>query len=164
MEIKLYYDPSSVQPRPENEGLQDEGVERLLRRVREAGVAYSVVDVSDMGRDQLEDVYARQAVAPSVRQRYGIRRVFGTNKYPGAFFGKGVPALVVLEDGRPQDVYPHEGEGGGIVTIKDYVDKLAARGRAGGGRRLARRMDALRAKIGYVGASARELIDEGRRR
>jgi hypothetical protein len=29
---------------------------------------------------------------------------------------------------------------------------------------LAKRMNTLRAKIGYVGATARELIDEGRRR
>ncbi len=163
MEIKLYYDPDSVQGRPVNDGLHEEGVERLLVRVKEAGVAYSVVDVSDLPRQELEDIYTRQAVVPSVRKRYGIRRIFGTNKYPGAFFGKGVPALVVLEDGRPQDVYPHEGEGGRIVTIKDYVDKLAAGGRAGAGRELAKRMDALRAKIAYVGATARELIDEGRR-
>jgi hypothetical protein len=70
----------------------------------------------------------------------------------------------VLESGRPQDVFPHE-EGGKIVTIKDYLERLA-KGEEGArdGRTLAKRMDALRAKIGYVGATARELIDEGRRR
>jgi len=42
-----------------------------------------------------------------------------------------IAKLVVLENGRPQDVYPHE-EGGTIVTIKEYLSKLA-KGAAGAG-------------------------------
>lgn len=165
MKIELYYDANNVQPRPENEGLYGQRMSRLLGRVKEAGVEYSVIDVSDLPREELEDVYTRVAVLPSVRKRYRIRHIFGTNKYPGSFFGKGVPALVVVENGRPQDVYPHEEAGGKIVTVKEYLEKLAKGGEgARAGRELAKRMDALRAKIGYVGVTARELIDEGRRR
>ena len=164
MKIELYYDPDNMEPRPENEGLYGQRMERLLGQMKEAGVDYRVLDPSELSREELEDAYTRLAVPPSVRKRYGIKRIFGTNKYPGSYFGRQVPALVVLESGRPQDVFPHE-EGGKIVTIKDYLERLA-KGEEGArdGRTLAKRMDALRAKIGYVGATARELIDEGRRR
>lgn len=161
-EIKIYYDPGGAEPGPENEGLYPEGASGLMTKLGEAGVAYSAIDVSGLARHEREDLYTRLAVTPSVRRRYRVKRIFGTNKYPGSRFGKGVPALVVLEDGRPQDVYPHEEEGGKVVTIKEYVDRVARNGKRG--RELVRRMNALRAKIGRVGVSARELIDEGRRR
>jgi len=159
-EIKLFYDPRDVERRPENEGLYGTDPGRLLSRVKEAGLSYDVIDVSAMRRDELEDMYSRLAVTPSVRKRYRVKRIFGTNKYPGCRFGKGVPALIVLEDGRPQDVYPHE-EGGKIVTIKDYVDELE---RSRRNTELVKRMDALRARIGKVGVSVRALVNEGRRR
>lgn len=160
-EAKLVYEPGNIEKRPENEGLHQEELGNLLQRMQEAGVEYSVVDTSGASREDLEDMYSQLAVSPSVRKRYRVKRLFGTNKYPGSRFGRGVPALVVLDNGRPTDVYPHEEEGGKIVTIRDYVDTLN-----GGARRreLAARMDALRKKIGHIDATARELIDEGRRR
>ncbi len=160
-EIKLFYDPHGHERRPENEGLYDTEPDRLLSRVKEAGLSYDVIDVSAMPRGEIEDAYSRLAVTPSVRKRYRVKRIFGTNKYPGCRFGKGVPALIVLEDGRAQDVYPHEEEGGKIVTIKDYVDGLE---RARRNTELVKRMDALRARIGKVGVSVRALVHEGRRR
>jgi hypothetical protein len=164
MKLELYYDPENVLAVPENEGVYAQDPERLMSAVREAGVEYRVIAPSSLSREQLDDVYNRFAVPPSVRKRYGIRRIFGTNKYPGSFFGKGVPALVVLENGRPQDVFPHE-EGGKLVTIKDYLERLGHGGESvHDGRALADRMDALRARIGRVGVGVRELIDEGRRR
>lgn len=150
-EARLYYDSSA--------GEADS--RRLGEVLKEAGVAYRAVDVSALSPNELEDVYARMAVTPSVRKGYRIRHIFGTNKYPGSRFGREEPALVVLEDGRPQDVYPHE-EGGKTVMITDYIKRLRStrRGRAS----LAARMDALRATIGRVGATSSELVDEGRRR
>jgi hypothetical protein len=162
-EIRLLYEPGNVEERPENEGIyEQQDPEKLLRRVKEAGVEYSVANVADLSREELEDLYTRLAVTPSVRKRYRVKRIFGTNKYPGSRFGKGVPALVVLEGGRPQDVYPHEEEGGRIVTIKEYLDSLGKERRRGAA--LARRMDELRGRIGRVGVSTRDLINEGRRR
>ena len=160
---ELYYDPGALMDVPENEGLYEAGVEPMLHRIREAGATYAVVDVSGFSRQQLEDAYVSRAVPPSVRRQYGVKRVFGTNKYAGSRFGRGVPALVVLEDGRPVDVYPHEKEGR-IVTIHDYVKHLAGEAGHARGAELARRMDAVRAKFTGVRMTAGELVKEGRRR
>ncbi len=157
-EHELYYDPDDISDSPVNAGIGENGIERTVRRVSEAGAEYRVVDASELTRAEAEDAYQRLAVPPSVRRRYRVRGVFGTNKYSGGFFGKGVPALVVLENGRPKDIYPHQEQDGTIVTINDYLDRLD-----NGGTALAARMDALRERIGKIGATARELIDDGRR-
>lgn len=157
-EYEFYYDPGDVLDAPENRELS-----RATRRIREAGATYRVIDAGKMTREQAEQTYIERAVPPSVTRRYRVRRVFGTNKYAGGFFGKGVPALVVLEDGRPADVYPHEEQDGTIVTINDYLDRQQRAMEADRGALVAR-MDALRATIGPVGVRARDLIDEGRRR
>lgn len=159
-EARLYYDPSG-KGREGADSTAERDFDLLGRAIKEAGVEYRAVDVSVLESDELEEAYARLAVTPSVRKGYRIKHLFGTNKYPGSKFGRDVPALVVLEDGKPQDVYPHE-EGGRLVTIKDYVDGLRRRGRSGAD--LAKRMDSLRVKIGSVGAKSSELIDEGRHR
>jgi len=187
---ELYYaaaEPDEPLDLPENAGLPGDGAEPIVRRLREARAAYSaglsadygaeasagaaveieveVVDVSSYSREQLEDAYVSRAVPPAVRRQYGVKRVFGTNKYAGSRFGRGVPALVVLEGGRPVDVFPHEEEGR-IVTIADYLRRLEGSG--GGapadGAALIARMEAVRAKFTGVGMTATELIEEGRRR
>ena len=159
-EIEVYYSTGGMrEDHPANAGV-GEGLPRLTRQIREAGAAYSVVDAGEMTRHDREEAYHSRAVRPSVMRRYRVRRIFGTHKYPGQYFGSEVPALVVLEDGRPVDIYPHEEQDGTIVTIRDYLDRI--RGGVRGGE-LARRMDALRGRIGPVGATARELIEEGRR-
>ena len=167
MSIEFYYDPEGVLESPENEGMHD-GIERTIRRIKEAGVEYRLVNAAGLSREQREDAYGRLAVPPSVRKRYRVRRLFGSHKHSGGNFGRGVPALVVLEQGRPQDVYPHEEQDGTIVTVSDYLDSLERRGDGedNGDRErvLATRMDSLRARIGVVNATARELIEEGRRR
>ena len=158
-EFEVYYTTGEVQEgEPANAGLSAADLPLLERQVRETGVAYRVVQ--GLTQQEREEAYVSRAVRPSVSKRYRVRRVFGTNKYSGQHFGGAVPALVVLEDGRPVDVYPHEEQDGTIVTIRDYLDRFGA---GSGGADLARRMDALRARIGDVDISVRELIEDGRR-
>ena len=160
-DLEVYYNAGEVREGdPVNGGLSADDLPRLERQLREVGAEYRVV--GGLTQQEREEAYVSRAVRPSVSKRYRVRRVFGTNKYSGQYFGGAVPALVVLEDGRPVDVYPHEEQDGTIVTIRDYLERIGG-GAAGGGSELARRMDALRARIGRVDATARELIEEGRR-
>ena len=160
-DLEVYYNAGEVREGdPVNGGLSADDLPRLERQLREVGAEYRVV--GGLTQQEREEAYVSRAVRPSVSKRYRVRRVFGTNKYSGQYFGGAVPALVVLENGRPVDVYPHEEQDGTIVTIRDYLERIGG-GAEGGGSELARRMDALRARIGRVDATARELIEEGRR-
>jgi hypothetical protein len=159
--IELYYEPDEIRDTPENRRLRNGGLRRIIEAISALGIEHKLIDVSGRRADELQTLYVELAVTPSVYRGYRIRRIFGTNKYAGCFFGRGVPALIVRGRGRPQDVFPHEKQDGSIVTINDFVESLKPVSR---GAELAKRMDALRARIGPVGATTRELIEEGRRR
>ena len=164
-DVEVFYDAGQLrEDDPANAGLEE--LPRLTRRIAEATGTYSVVDTSELTEQDREEAYLSRAVRPSVSRRYRVRRVFGTNKYPGQDFGGAVPALVVLEGGRPVDIYPHEEQDGTIVTIRDYLDSLGSAA-PGGGAELARRMDELSARIASYGpldATASELVEDGRSR
>lgn len=164
-EYELFYNAGELrEDDPANAGL--DGLPRLQRRLGEAAATYKVVGAGELTQQDREEAYLSRAVRPSVSKRYRVRRVFGTNKYPGQYFGSAVPALVVLDDGRPVDVYPHEEQDGTIVTIADYLDSLGGAA-LGGGEGLVRRIDALGdriARYGRLDATASELIEDGRTR
>ena len=106
-DFEVYYNAGEVREGdPVNGGLSADDLPRLERQLREVGAEYRVVD--GLTQQEREEAYVSRAVRPSVSKRYRVRRVFGTNKYSGQDFGGAVPALVVLENGRPVDVYPHE--------------------------------------------------------
>lgn len=170
MRLELYYAPDLLSG-PWNEGFDPLQIEALLLRLKELkGTIYYIRDASKWSWEDAERAYIELAVPPSVRKRYRIRKVFGTNTAAGSFFGKGIPALVVFEGESPIDVYPHEEPGGRLITIRGYLEELVwgkkkIEGKPPpGGSELIERMDELRQAIGPIGISTAELIREGRRR
>jgi hypothetical protein len=99
----------------------------LLKQLEKRGIECEYVDTNGLSHSSLQEIYI-DAVTPSVRKKYGIRRVFGTRRQSGIFFGKQVPALLVYEaHGRyPTDVYPHV-ERGRTVTVEEYLRMMLRR-------------------------------------
>lgn len=124
MQLKLYR--SSSRPPddvPTNKGYKN--VTNLLRLLSHKGVESETFDTDTLPTDDLLTAY-NDAVIPSVRRKFGIRRVFGSRRKSGSFFGREVPALLVYEDEGevPVDVYPHELGQGKIRTIESYLYDL----------------------------------------
>jgi hypothetical protein len=102
-----------------------------------------------------------------------VRQVFGSKRHPGFLFGRGVPALLVYDDGKPYpaDVYPHRGRTR-TVTIRAFLEELLTTLEKAPAiveprkpdRTLVGRMDRLREKIGPIGLRVADLVREGRRR
>lgn len=165
---------SQTQPlaSPENEGFDLREIQALLRRLEELGVSGEIVDTLAMSGDELANLYI-EATLPTAHRKYRVRQVFGSKRHAGFLFGRGVPALLVYEPGKPYpvDVYPHR-RGTGTVTIKAFLEGLlstlekapvAVESRKPD-RTLVARMDRLREKIGRIGVGVAELVREGRRR
>jgi len=126
MLLRLYYD-STQEPlkNPANEGVATAFA--LLKEAEKKGNACEWMDTSKLTEADRMHAYF-DAVGPSVLKKYKIRQVFGSRRNSGWLFGKGVPALIVIELGKqnPEDVYPRD-EGGRIVTIKQFLQQLLAK-------------------------------------
>ena len=156
----------------ENEGFDLQETQALLQRLEERGVPWEVVDAITIADDELMNLYLEGTLA-TARRKYRVRQVFGSKRHAGFLFGRGVPALLVYEPGKPHpvDVYPHR-RGTRTVTIraflKDLLDTLvktsATRERRKPDAALVARMDRLREKIGPIGVRVAGLVREGRRR
>lgn len=81
------------------------------------------IDVGGMRPDERYEHYEK-AWIPSVIKKYKIRKVFGTQRNSGSFFGE-VPALLVYEEGAqyPSDVFPHD-KHGRIVEIEEFLEEI----------------------------------------
>lgn len=78
--------------------------------------ALTDIDTSGMSDDERFSEYLK-CLWPTAKHHYRVRTVFGTNRYPAVFFGKQVPALLLLDDeGLAQDVFPHQMRGA-YITI-----------------------------------------------
>ena len=96
-------------------------IESLLMNLSQNhGIECKITDTAGMSDDELIDCYLR-TILPSVKHHYRVRTIFGSNKYPGVFFGRQQPALLV--EGDQWDVYPHEKDGN-KVTIQEFLQKL----------------------------------------
>ena len=157
---------------PDNEGLDLAEIRDIFRRLEPLGVLWEIVDTMTMSEEQLENLYI-EATLPTARTKYRVRQVFGSKRHAGFLFGRGVPALLVYEPGRPHpaDVYPHR-RGARTVTIRAFLqDLLKTLEKAPvivesrkPDRTLVARMDRLREKIGPIGFAVAELVREGRRK
>jgi hypothetical protein len=109
MLLKLYQSSAQApEDVPANKGYRN--VANLLRLLSRRGIESETIDIVRLSPDDLLKAY-NDAVAPSVRKKFGIRRVFGSRRRSGSFFGREVPALLVYEEEdreTPGDVYPQE--------------------------------------------------------
>jgi hypothetical protein len=96
----------------------------ILTLLERRGINCERIDTSKLSEEDLYKAYLK-AWTPSVFKKLGIRRIFGTRRRSGCFFGKGVAALLVYDEDedQPVDVYPHE-ELGRTITIKEFLEEL----------------------------------------
>ena len=157
---------------PGNGGFELPAIRGIFRRLESLGVSWEIVDTMTMSDEELQNLYI-EATLPTARAKYQVRQVFGSKRHAGFLFGRGVPALLVYEPGRPHpaDVYPHR-RGTRTVTIRGFLEDLLKTLRKAPvsvesrkpDRTLVARMDRLREKIGPIGVGVAELVREGRRK
>jgi hypothetical protein len=127
MRYRLFFDPNTaiIFDVPHNKGVHE--ALAWAGELQKAGLPLEVVNTARMTIKGLEQAYI-ESVVPSVYRKYRIRRIFGTNRRSGSFFGRQVPALLVTDPTHetPGDVYPHEDSSGRIVTISDFLKQFTA--------------------------------------
>ncbi|MFQ5898371.1 MAG: hypothetical protein ACE5JN_09005 [Candidatus Methylomirabilia bacterium] len=157
---------------PANEGFDLSEIKAILQRLEDLGLSWEIIDTTTRSEEELSNLYAH-ATLPTANKKYHVRQVFGSKRHSAYLFGKGVPALMVYEQGKqyPSDLYPHRA-GSRIVTIRIFLEDLLKRfesapmtvERREANKGLVDRMDRLRRKIGPIGVCVTKLIAEGRRR
>jgi len=125
MRLRLYYDPGAhFKTDPVNVGFDH--VPTLLSELDKAGnVEVQIIHTTGWSDEQRREVYL-QTWVPAQSKKFAVGKIFGSNRFHGRDFGKGVPGLLVHEEGSrisPADVYPHE-EKGRLITIADYLRSL----------------------------------------
>lgn len=113
---------------PANRGFDYDKIVALLESLRTKGIEYETINSVGLSEEELSEAYLN-AIVPSVHKKYRIRRVFGSRRRSGWFFGRRVPGLLVYEgeDRYPTEVLPHEDQNGRIVTVRDYLESLLGR-------------------------------------
>jgi len=114
--LEIYYD-STVEPFEVSE-FDIEKVERLLRILRESGVKIKVVDTAGWSRRMLQDVFKKVSCTEVLSED-----IFGSGKRRGWFFGREIPALLIVRGDRILKVYPHR-EKDEIKTVEDGLEEL----------------------------------------
>ena len=105
---------------PQNVGFDPEHV---LSRLRSAAPhTFEALDAEALAPEERSSLYGDAVIAAG--NRYAIRQVFGSRKNSGMHdFGTDIPALLVYDDGRPVEVFPHPAASS-FATIRGYVDGL----------------------------------------
>jgi hypothetical protein len=118
----VYYFSSKRQPIEidRNEGVDD--VQKLLKRLEAKGHRVEMKDTAAMTEQQRNKAYI-SAIVPAICRHYELRKMFGSNRISGSFFGAEVPALLVTDGDSIGDTYPHR-KGGHITTIRSFLSEL----------------------------------------
>lgn len=97
-------------------------ITQLLEKLKKAKkLDYKIIDTSKMSDTERSSAYAN-VIGPSVFNKYEVRRVFGTNRNSGVWFGKEQPALLV--QGDIWEIFPHR-KNDKDVTIEKFLENLA---------------------------------------
>jgi imidazolonepropionase-like amidohydrolase len=114
--LELYYD-TTVDPFAEPE-FNAKKVEQLLKILKARGIKIRIVDTAGWDREMLYEVFRR-----ACRTSKSSGEIFGPRKRRGCFFGREVPALLLIRDGRIVNVYPQKRDGK-TETIVDCLQTL----------------------------------------
>lgn len=112
----MYMDPKETNSRSDTNKI----VQLLDKLKKSKKLDYKIIDTSKMTDSQRSDAYVK-VIGPSVFNKYEVRRVFGTNRQSGIFFGKEQPALMV--EGDIWDIFPHK-KNGKEITIEKFLENL----------------------------------------
>jgi hypothetical protein len=127
--MKLSYYWSSDEARKPISGERNEGIEAvpdLLRQLAARGTDVEFVDTAHFTEKARIESYSRVAL-PAVYRHYEVKRMLGTNRHSGCFFGAEVPALLITNADSAGDTYPHR-KGNRITTIHSFLTELLAQG------------------------------------
>jgi len=108
---------------PCNKDFKD--VNNLLGLLNGKGIISEIINMDSLSEEDVLKAYL-DAIIPSVFRKFGIRRIFGSRRRSGWLFGRGVPALLVYQEGNasPIDVYPHDDGQGRIRTVREFLFDL----------------------------------------
>jgi len=120
MILELYID-STVEPF-KFPSFDCEKILDLLKKLRERGIEVKIVDTAGWSYEMLYETYLKAASVAIAKGylAYRVRKIFGSARESGKYFGRQVPALLVYEDNKIVDVYPHE-ERGRLITIEEFL-------------------------------------------
>ena len=114
--LELYYD-STVEPFAEPE-FNMEKIQQLLKTLMVKKVKVKIVDTAGWSREMLYEVFKK-----ACRKDKTLGDIFSSKQRRGWFFGREVPALLVIRGKKIVDVYPRR-RGNNIETIASYLQAL----------------------------------------
>lgn len=117
--LELYYD-STVEPF-QNPRFNTVEVMKMLKEAEIRGFMVRIIDTAGWSRELLMERY-KQVVR---RCREG-EDIFGPRNKRGWFFGREVPALIILAEGSKPELYPAQ-IGNSLITISEILKKLLSK-------------------------------------
>jgi hypothetical protein len=121
-----YFCSSDAPPQPFSDG-RNKGiafVPGLLSQLKSRGYDVEFVDISNLAEKDRTKSYVNVTL-PAVYKQYEIKKMLGTNRHSGCWFGAEVPALRVTDVDTVGDTYPHR-KGTRIATIHGFLTGLLA--------------------------------------